>query len=67
MKRQFSEKAFRDYLDSDNPKGIQRSSKWFKDAKEYQKKDYTNFHMEYNDWIEMHERENGYNSTGCYS
>lgn len=67
MKRQFSEKAFREYLDLENPRGIERDSKFFRDSKEYQKRDYTNFHMEYNDWIESNERENGYNSTGCYN
>jgi len=66
LKREFSEKAFREYLDSDNPRGIERGENWYKDAKDYQKKHYTDFHMEYNDWIEMHERENGINSTRCY-
>ncbi len=37
MKKQFSEKAFREYLDQTNPRGIEISEDWFKDAKDLQK------------------------------
>lgn len=66
MKRQFSEKAYREYLDELNPKGIQLDEAWYKDAKDLQTKSNTTFRTMYNDWIEMHEREGGYNSTGAY-
>ena len=65
MKKQFSEKAFRDYLDQSNPKGITlENGDFFKDAKTYQKKSNTTFRSEYNDWIESNEREGI--KTGCY-
>jgi hypothetical protein len=67
MKKQFSEKAFREYLDQTNPRGIEISEDWFKDAKDLQKHSNQTFRTIYNEWIETHERENGYNSTGCYS
>ena len=67
MKREFTEKVFIEYLDQTNEKGIERDYNWYKDGKNYQKKSYTDFHMEYNDWINSYEIENGYNSTGCYN
>lgn len=68
MKRQFSEKAYRDELDQQNPKGITiENGDWYKDAKDLQKRSNTTFRAMYNDWIEMHEREGGQNSTGAYS
>ena len=67
MKRQFSEKAYRDELDAENPRGIESFGTWYKDAKDFQKRSNTTFRTMYNDWIEMHEREGGQNSTGAYS
>ena len=67
MKRQFSEKAYRDELDQENPKGIQLEHTWYKDAKALQTRSNQTFRTMYNDWIESHEREGGYNSTGCYT
>ena len=64
MKKGFTEKAFREYLDQVNPKGIQSDHEWFKDAKDYQKKSNTTFRTEYNDWLDMNEKD-GFN-TGSY-
>lgn len=66
MKREFSQKAFREYLDGLHPKGILlENGDWFKDAKEYQKKSNTTFRTEYNDWLDFYEKE-GY-ETGGYT
>ena len=67
MKRNFSETAYRQYLDLTYPKGIQLEHAWYKDAADLQKKSEATFRTMYNEWIEWHEREGGYNSTGCYS
>lgn len=67
LKRAFNEKAFREYLDMENPRGIEIFGSWYKDAKDLQKRSNATFRTLYNDWIELHEREGGYNSTGCYN
>ena len=67
MKKEFNESSFCKILDSENPRGITRDLKWFMNANDYRKKDYLNFHLEFNDWIEAMEKEHGYNSTGVYN
>ena len=65
MKRGFTEKAYRAYLDQENPKGIQFTYDWYKDAWDFQKKSYTTFRTMYNDWLDMNEKD-GFD-TGSYS
>ena len=65
MKRGFTEKAYRVYLDQLNPKGIQFTYDWYKDAWDFQKKSYTTFRTMYNDWLDMNEKDGI--STGSYS
>jgi hypothetical protein len=65
MKRGFTEKAYRAYLDQENPKGIQFTYDWYKDAWDFQKKSYTTFRTMYNDWLDMNEKDGI--STGNYS
>ena len=65
MKRGFTEKAYRAYLDQENPKGIQFTYDWYKDAWDFQKKSYTTFRTMYNEWLDMNEKD-GFD-TGSYS
>ena len=66
MKRGFTEKAFRIYLDQLNPKGIQlkHEDDWFKDAWDFQKKSNTTYRTMYNEWLDMNEKD-GFD-TGNY-
>lgn len=65
VKRQYSEKAFRDYLDTIFSKGITLDNgDWFKDAKTYQKKSNTTFRTDYNFWLDSLEKDGI--KTGIY-
>ena len=65
MKRGFTQKSFRVYLDLLYERGIEIDGSWYKDAWDFQKKSNTTFRTAYNDWLDMNEKD-GIN-TGCYN
>lgn len=64
MKRGWTEKSFRVYLDLLNPRGIEMEHSWYKDAWDFQKRSNTTFRTMYNEWIDSAEKD-GFD-TGCY-
>jgi len=65
MKRGWTEKSFRVYLDLLNQRGIEIHGSWYKDAWDFQKRSNTTFRTMYNEWLDMAEKD-GFD-TGCYA
>lgn len=64
-KRAYSEKAFREHLDSIYPRGIELDNgDFYRSALEFQKKSNTTFRTWYNDWLDKLEKEGI--ETGVY-
>ena len=64
-KRAYSEKAYRDWLDTAYPRGITLDNgDFYRSALEFQKKSNTTFRTWYNDWLDMLEKDGI--ETGSY-
>jgi len=64
-KRVYSEKVFREYLDSVLPRGITIGKSFYRNAKEYEQKDNAFFRYDYNCWLDGLEKDGI--ETGIYS